>query len=59
MQTGFDGQKHMQFLVDFTLVEAPYFGWHKHQRCIVAKYNDYGHLLYAVILQPYKLNIHI
>ena len=42
----------------FTLVEDPYFGWHKHQRCIVAKY-DYGHLLYVLFLQPYKRNIHI
>ena len=43
-------------LAIFTLVEVPYLDWHKHQRCIAATYNDYGHLLYDLFLQPYKLN---
>ena len=33
-----------------TPVEVPYFGWHKYQRYIVAKYYDYGHLLYVLFL---------
>ena len=44
------------YLCNSTLVEAPYFGWHKHQRCIVAKYHCYGHLLYVLFLK-HKLNI--
>ena len=45
MQISFDGQKTYMLAI-FTLVEAQYFEWHEHQRCIVAKYNDYGHLLF-------------
>ena len=37
----------------FTLFEAPNFGWHEHQRCIVAKYHDYGQLLYVYIEANY------
>ena len=32
------------------LFEAPYFGWHEHQRYTVAKYHDYGQLLYVLFL---------
>ena len=50
MQVSFDGQKHI-FWSFFALLGAPYFGWHKHQRCIVAKYYDYGQLLFVLFLQ--------
>ena len=36
----------------------PILGWHKHQRCTVANYHDYDHLLYVLLLQPYKLIIY-
>ena len=39
-------------LAIFALFEAPYFGWHEHQRCTVAKYHDYGQLRYVLFLQP-------
>ena len=54
MQISFDGQK-AYILASFTLVEAPYLGWHEHQRCIVVKYHEYGQLLYVQFLQPQKL----
>ena len=57
MQISFDGQKHIFWQVLLWL--RPILGWHKHQRCTVAKCHDYGHLLYVLFLQPYKLNIHI
>ena len=39
-------------LAIFALFEAPYIGWHEHQRCTVAKYHDYGQLLYVLFVQP-------
>ena len=46
MQISFDGQKHIFWQVLLWL--RPILGWHKHQKCTVAKYYDYGHLLYVL-----------
>ena len=57
MQISFDGQKHIygKFYSDWGTI----LGGRKYQRCTVAKYHDYDHLLYVLFLQTYKLNINI
>ena len=52
MQISFNGQKHIFWQVLFWL--RPILGWHKHQRCTVAKYHDYDHLLYVLFLQTFR-----